>query len=167
MLPIRTLLTRFFLAAVFGAGLAAFVPPAGAAPMPGHGPHGGLPPPHAPAGGELPPPPYLHGLQLSEAQQDKVFAILHALAPQLREQAKLARKAEEELRELARGEQYDEGRARALAEAGARAQAEMALLRSRADRQIHALLTPEQKQAAADGKNCRRPGNLPEARTFH
>ena len=49
-------------------------------------------------GGAL--PPFVKALHLSEAQQDKVFAIMHAQAPQAREQAKTVRKAHQAVHEL-------------------------------------------------------------------
>src|SRR5258708_36421522 len=65
-------------------------------PMPGPG-FGGFP------GGERAwdvPPPYLAGLTLTEAQQDRVFGILYPAAPAIREQAKAPRKAREAREEL-------------------------------------------------------------------
>ncbi|MFA6071271.1 MAG: hypothetical protein WC810_22070, partial [Janthinobacterium sp.] len=49
-------------------------PPPGFGPGPGPGP------------GAQGLPPFLHGVELSEAQQDKVFAATYAQAPFLREQ---------------------------------------------------------------------------------
>ena len=43
--------------------------------------------------GEDRPPPYLRDLALGEDQQDKIFAILHAAAPAMRDHMKAARKA--------------------------------------------------------------------------
>lgn len=93
-------------------------------------------------------PPFLRGIELSEAQQDKIFSIMHQQAPLLREQAKAAHKAHEALRTLAASGQYDEAKARTLADSGARAMAEIALLHARAEQQIRALLTPEQRKRA-------------------
>lgn len=156
MKPPRTALKRFALAAVLAAGLSMV---ARAQPVPGFEPPGGMMPPPgrpdmAPGFGELPMRPFLHGLKLSEPQQDKLFAIFHAHAPQMREQAKAAKAANDALHELALSEQYDEARAGALAEASGKAAAEMALLRARIDHEIVALLTPEQRQSA-NGKNFR------------
>ena len=96
--------------------------------------------------------PLLHQLDLSEAQQDKVFAIMHAQAPLMRDQAKIAHKAHKELRELAFAEKLDDAKARSLAHTEGRAHAEMALLRTRTAQQIFALLTPEQRKQALDLK---------------
>lgn len=157
MRPSRTAITRFFVATTVAAGLSLA---ARAQPLPGHEPGPGMMPPHAmhemmpPHGGELPLPHYLRGLKLSEAQQDKIFAIFHDQAPQMRERAKALRKAHEDLREQAFAEQNDEARAKALAEAAGKAAAEMALLHLRTERQVLAVLTPEQRQEIA-GKNYR------------
>jgi protein CpxP len=137
------------------AGVPAGAPPCG---EPGHGMHPvgmhpglpgdgrGGPPELGPL--EAPPPPFLRGLALSDEQQDRVFAITHELAPQLRQLARSAHKAHEQLHELSLGESYDEAHARSLAESGAKAEAELALLRLHADRQILDVLTPEQRKQA-------------------
>ena len=103
-------------------------------------------------GGE---PPFLHGLDLSEAQQDKVFAILHAEAPYLREQGKAARKAQEALRALSQAAQYDDAKAAALAQAGAQAQANIALQHVRTEQKLLAVLTPEQRKQLAERQPAR------------
>lgn len=156
MNPNRNPIKRFFVATVLTASLAlaahaqppaGFEPPAGM--MPHHGPHDMMAP-HGP--GML--PPYLRDLKLSDAQEDKIFVIVHAQAPQMREQMKAMKKAHEQMRELALADQYDEGRAKALADTAAKAMSEMSLQRLRTDRQILAVLTPEQRQTLA-GKNFR------------
>ncbi|SNS83036.1 protein refolding chaperone Spy/CpxP family [Noviherbaspirillum humi] len=122
----------------------------GPQPSQGAGPSLPLPPPamhgmahgHDSFGGM---PPYLRGLNLDEAQRDKVFAILHAQAPQLREQQKAHDKARQALADLVRSGQYSEGRAKQLADALARSATEIELMRARSDSQILALLTAEQR----------------------
>lgn len=118
-----------------------------------------FPPPHLHRGpmpgAEMPPPgaplpPYLHDLNLSEAQQDKVFAVLHAQAPQMRELAKQLRKSHESLATMAIASEFDERAARAHAAAGAQARADMALLRARSEHELYAVLTPEQRQQAQE-----------------
>jgi periplasmic protein CpxP/Spy len=98
-------------------------------------------------GGE---PPFLRGLELSEAQQDKVFAIRHAQEPYLREQGKAAARAHAGLRELAHGAQYDDARAASLAQAGAQAMANIMLQHVRTEQKLLALLTPEQRKQLAE-----------------
>jgi periplasmic protein CpxP/Spy len=90
-------------------------------------------------------PPYLAGLTLTEEQQDRVFGILYAAAPAIREQTKALRKARQALGELTTTAQYQEMRAKALADTSAKADSQLALLRARAERDIYLLLTPEQR----------------------
>ncbi|MDB5918428.1 MAG: hypothetical protein JWR40_2662 [Massilia sp.] len=118
------------------------------APPPGHMMRG---PGHG-EGPMLPP-----GVRLDEAQQDKVFAIVHAQQPQMREQEKAARHAHEALRAMAASGQFDDARASSLAQAGGQAMAAMALQRARMDAQINALLTPEQRRQAREPGPRRDP----------
>ena len=107
---------------------------------PGFGGHGpGAPGPQMPFA-------HLHGLKLSEAQQDKLFALMHAQAPLRREQEKAVRKAHEALRELARADRFDEASAGARSRELGQAVAAEALLRARTEAQALAILTPEQRQ---------------------
>ena len=88
----------------------------------------------------------LRGMDLSEAQRDKIFALRHALAPAMREQAKVAREAQRQLADLARADNFDAARATELAETKARAHAEMARLRAENQHAVLQVLTPEQRQ---------------------
>jgi Spy/CpxP family protein refolding chaperone len=117
---------------------------------PGFGP--GLPPPHGGPGFGPGRAPFFHGLDLSEAQQDKVFAILHAEAPYLREQSKAAAKAREALHELASSDKYDDAKAAALAKDVATAEANIVLQHVRTQQKLLAVLTPEQRKKQADEK---------------
>ena len=123
-----------------------------AQPAPAHGAgpargNDGPPPAFGPGpGGAQGLPPFLHGIALSEAQQDKVFAATHAQAPLLREQQKIAFKAHEQLRQLAASSTYDDARAGALANTAGQAMAQISLLQARLEQQLLALLTPEQRQ---------------------
>jgi Spy/CpxP family protein refolding chaperone len=105
----------------------------------GHGPGG--PGPDMPFG-RMP----LHGLKLSDAQQDKLFAIMHAQAPERREHEKAIRKAHEALRELGRADKFDDAKAGALSRDLGQAVAAEALLRARTEAQALAVLTPEQRE---------------------
>jgi protein CpxP len=121
-------------------------PPAGehgAGPGPGErrGP-GGRGPRHGMKGPGL---PFLRGLDLSEAQEDRLFAILHAQAPQLREQDKIEDKAHEALRTMLDSGDFNEARASSHARALGQAIAARELLRVRTAGQVMALLTPEQR----------------------
>jgi Spy/CpxP family protein refolding chaperone len=110
------------------------------------------PPPRA-----MPGPPFLRGIELSEAQQDKVFAVTYAQAPLLREQEKIAFKAHAQLRELAASDAYDDAKAGALASTAAQAMATISLLQARLEQQLLAVLTPEQRQQARQRRDS-RPG---------
>ncbi|PLY44315.1 hypothetical protein CSZ94_06135 [Janthinobacterium sp. ROICE36] len=124
------------------------------------------PPPglgHGPGGPGL--PPFLHGIDLSEAQQDKVFAATYAQAPLLREQEKIAFKAHAQLRELAGSSAYDDAKASALANTAAQAMATISLQQARLEQQLLAVLTPEQRKQAQQRRDSRqvprRPQRLP------
>lgn len=93
--------------------------------------------------------PFLRRVTLTEAQQDRVFAIMHAQEPPRREQMKNVRKAHEALKAMAASGQFDESKAAVLAQAAGQAVAAMALLHARTEAQVMAILTPEQRQQAA------------------
>lgn len=96
-------------------------------------------------------PEFLRDIELSESQQQKIFSIMHAREPEEFEQAAALRKAHEALRAMSTSGEFDEARAAALAQAAGKASAGMALGRARAEAQVLALLTPDQrKQASRD-----------------
>jgi Spy/CpxP family protein refolding chaperone len=103
---------------------------------------------------------HFHGLKLTDAQQDKLFNIMHAQAPQRREHEKAIRKAEEGLRELGRAERFDDARAAALSRDFGQAIAAAELLRVRTQSQALAVLTPEQR---AELRERRRHGPGPDS----
>jgi periplasmic protein CpxP/Spy len=103
-------------------------------------------------------PHHLRGLNLSEAQRDKIFEIMHAQAPAMREKAKAERQAEDNLQALTSAGDYSEAKARALADTSAKAMSEMSLARARAERQVFEVLTPEQRKQLADMKASGGPG---------
>lgn len=102
-------------------------------------------------------PPFFHGIELTEAQEDKVFAILHAEVPYLRDQHKAADKAHDALRALASADKYDDAKAAALAQAEATADANIALQHVRTQQKLLAVLTPDQRKQQAEGKPGRPP----------
>lgn len=178
----RTTLTGWLAAsatiiALMPAISSAAAPEAGMPPPPmpmmqgDHGPHGpqgmpGMGPGHMHGGepGDMHKPPFLHGLNLDEAQKDKIFAIMHAQAPAMRQAGKNAHKAHAELHQLTMSGKFDEARAKALAEASGRAMSEMLLLRARGEAQVYAVLTDEQRKkidmmrAKAHGQHEHRMG---------
>lgn len=111
-------------------------------------------------------PPFLRGIELSEEQQDRVFAILHDQAPQRRGLHKAERKAVQSLRELARAPQLDEARASASAQALGRAIADQELLRLQTGARIKAVLTPAQRAQldASRGEERKGRGDKASAR---
>jgi Spy/CpxP family protein refolding chaperone len=144
------------------ASLSAFAaPPADGEPhfnCPGPDFHGFRGPPGPPPGeGWGGPPPFLMGLHLTEEQQDKVFAIVHAAAPAIREQEKAWRKAREALRDLNESPQFDESRLKGLADAAAKADSQLTVLRARTEHQVLALLTPEQLKQLQEHRHERGP----------
>lgn len=125
--------------------------PHGAPPF---GPHPGGP------GMAQPLPPFMHGVELSEAQQDKVFAIVHGQVPYLREQGKTLHKSHEALAALAHAEKYDDAKAASLAQSAAQAMANLELSRVRTDQKLLAVLTAEQrKQVEQRMAAMPRPGH--------
>ncbi|MEW6020607.1 MAG: Spy/CpxP family protein refolding chaperone [Pseudomonadota bacterium] len=118
---------------------------------PGPGPHG----PGPRMGG--PGLPFLHGIDLSEAQEDRLFAIMHAQAPRLREQEKAERKALEALDTMRESGRVDDAKAAAQARALGQAIAAQELLRVRTAAQVMALLTPQQKEAIERQRAPRAP----------
>lgn len=91
-------------------------------------------------------PPFLRGLDLNEAQQDKVFAIVHGQEPALREQHKIIVKSHEALHQMTESGKYDDAKAVSLVQAETQAMAKITLQRLRSEQQILALLTAEQRK---------------------
>ncbi len=124
-------------------------PPGPPGPRGGPGDHGGWPGPWGggpgwPGGPGWAAPPD-GSISLTEEQQDKVFAILHAAEPALREHMKAARKARDALRDLGQSADFDAAKATQLAQAQAAAESQLSLLRTRTDHDIYLVLTPEQR----------------------
>lgn len=110
------------------------------------GEHGG------PIGGDH-LPPFLRGLELTEAQRDKLFDLQHAIAPRQRELSKTVKSSREALHQLAHGDNFDAKQARQLADQHAKAVAELALLHAETGAKIRALLTPEQRKQADERRS--------------
>lgn len=100
----------------------------------------------------LPQPSFLRGVELTEAQRDKLFMIVHEQMPEVRKKNRAIRVAQDKLQALAQSSQYDEASARALAETAAKEMKELALLRARADQTVYALLTPAQRKQVDEMK---------------
>lgn len=115
----------------------------------GPGPGVGHDGPPAPFGGHGEGPrglPFLHGIALDEQQEDKLFNLMHAQEPMLREQHKIVAKSHEALHAMAMSGKYDDARAVALTQAAAQAMARITLQQVRTEQQVLALLTPPQRQ---------------------
>ncbi|MBK8116705.1 MAG: Spy/CpxP family protein refolding chaperone [Candidatus Accumulibacter sp.] len=95
----------------------------------------------------------MRGVELTEAQRDKVFALLHAEIPAEREVMKRVFKTMEEMRGLATTQPLDLERARALADRHGQAVAQLMLMHVKRDASVRELMTPEQRtQFDAAGK---------------
>jgi protein CpxP len=113
-------------------------------PMPGGPPFGQMHEPDAEPG-PFGTPPFLRGLDLSDAQNDRIFTILHSQAPRRRALGLAERKADEALRALAVAPALDGIAASSAAQALGQAIADQELLRLQTHAQLKALLTPEQR----------------------
>ena len=129
----------------------------------GHGGCGGMPGGPGMGGGEM-MPPHLRGGNLSAAQRAKVFEIMHAQAPAMRDKAKALQKAEADLRALAASPDFSEAKARTLADASAKAMADMTPPRVKTEHQVFEVLTPEQRKEAAEARSQRGRGDGPRVR---
>lgn len=116
---------------------------------------------HAEQGGPpmgRPGMPFLHGLNLSDAQEEKVFQLMHGQAPYLREQQRAHEKAMRSLHEMRKAEAFDEAAAARLAQDAAQAQANITLAHMRTQHKVLALLTPEQRKQLEERKPRRHRG---------
>ena len=105
--------------------------------------------------------PRLASLHLTEEQEDRMFALHHARAPQLYEKRKAAARAADALLRLAASDRFDATRARALATAHGQALGDLALLHAEGDAQIRAVLTPEQRKQLDDSRRQELPPHPP------
>ena len=88
----------------------------------------------------------LRGIELTDEQKTKVKAVREAAAPQLRESMKEAFESRKALRELTFSGKFDEAQAQKLAQTGADAMARASVLKAKADSEVLALLTAEQRK---------------------
>jgi periplasmic protein CpxP/Spy len=106
--------------------------------------------------------PFLHGLELSDSQQDKLFQLMHNQAPYLREQHRAHEKAMRALHEMGDAEKFDDAAATRLAQAAAQAQANLTLSHIRTHQKVLALLTPEQRKQLEERKARHQRGGFNE-----
>ena len=88
----------------------------------------------------------LHRLDLSEAQQDQVFELMHNQAPVMRKQMKALKKVETELQTLKKSPDYSEAKAKELIVSMTQQRADMEMARLQVERKVLDVLTPEQRQ---------------------
>ncbi|HSH73115.1 MAG TPA: Spy/CpxP family protein refolding chaperone [Methylophilaceae bacterium] len=100
-------------------------------------------------------PPYLRGVDLTEAQRDKLFNLMYAQIPTMREQGKLRHKTMQELRAVSNAESFDDAKAQQLAAQLASIEKDMVLARARNDAKVFAILTPEQRKQVEDARKAR------------
>ncbi len=93
---------------------------------------------------------FLRGLDLTEAQKDKIFELKHAQVPKMREHMKARHQLKRELMQLS--DQYSEDKARAIADQLAAIERDSILARVQHHQQVLNLLTPEQRKQVAENK---------------
>lgn len=111
----------------------------------GHFRHGAGPGMHGMHGERAMGGAFLRGLDLTDEQRDRIFAIRHAAEPAMRDQMKVLRGARGEFSRLALSGEYDEAKVKELADRNAQAMSTMAQLRARTMNEIYRVLTPEQQ----------------------
>lgn len=97
----------------------------------------------------------LRALDLTDAQEDKIFGIQHNSKPAMRDHMRAMQKAREALSEMQQDGRYDKARVRQLADAQAKAMADMIVLRSDTEQQIRNVLTAEQRAKADEMRSER------------
>jgi len=91
-------------------------------------------------------PPYLEGMVLSASQKAKIAEIVKTQGQQLHEKAESAHKAHDVLRKLAFSSDYNNEKAKSLAEVSVHDMTELAVFHARLDHEIFTVLTAEQQQ---------------------
>lgn len=122
--------------------------PSSPCPPDAPGPHAlfDAPPPPAMPVDDAGVPPWMRGVELTEAQRDAIFERVHAQQPVRRALEKKAYRALEALQRLAASATFEARAARTLANDYAQAIAELAFNRAQHDAELRALLTAEQRQ---------------------
>ncbi len=98
-------------------------------------------------------PPHLADLNLSQDQQDKVFAIFYPQIPKIREIHKQEKQLKDELRAVSQSDRFDEAKAKQIAEKLAVLEKEHALNRAKTEQQVYSVLTPEQRKILQERKD--------------
>jgi protein CpxP len=100
----------------------------------------------------------LHGLDLTDAQDDKIFAIVHAQEPVLREQRKIIEKSRKALHDMKESGKYDDAKATTLAQAEAAATVKITLTQLRTEQQILGTLTAQQRTKLEERRHPKEDG---------
>lgn len=103
-------------------------------------------------------PPHLAGLDLTDVQQDKIFALMYPLMPQMREHGKQHHQLVEALHKLSNAEVFDEVKAKQIAEKLAMLEKDAMFKRAQIDSQIFVLLTAEQRKQLLERKPHQHEG---------
>lgn len=99
--------------------------------------------------------PFLHGIELSESQEDKLFQLMHSQEPYLREQRRAQERAMRALHDMRDADKFDDAGAARLAQSAAQAQANLTLAHIRTHQKVLSLLTPEQRKQLDERKAAR------------
>jgi periplasmic protein CpxP/Spy len=90
-------------------------------------------------------PPFLHDVQLSDIQRDKIANLMQSQTTDMHEQFKVMHQTQMALHQLSLSDDYSEAKAKTLAEANTASMIRIAQMQARIDHQIYLLLTPEQR----------------------
>lgn len=93
---------------------------------------------------------FLRGIDLSEAQKDKLFELKYAEVPKMRAQMKARHQLKKELMQLS--DNYSENKAKSIADQLATIERDSILARVNHRQQVLSILTPEQRKQIAENK---------------
>jgi Spy/CpxP family protein refolding chaperone len=97
----------------------------------------------------------LHGVKLTEKQQDQLFKLKHDAEPLFHEKMKALRQTHDSLRQASSFANYNPAKVRQLAEVQAKQIAELHVLRIEQKHKAFAVLTPEQKKQVLEREQRR------------
>ena len=97
-------------------------------------------------------PHFLRGLDLTEAQRDKVFDILYPLVPEQRAHFKAVRDLKKQQHDLVLSKDFDAGKLKKLVEAENKAKTDFRVKMATAHNKVYQQLTDEQKAKIAERK---------------
>lgn len=104
----------------------------------------------------------LHGVKLTEKQQDQLFKLKHDAEPLFHEKMKALRQTHDSMRQASSFTNYNPAKVRQLAEVQAKQMAELHVLRIEQKHKAFALLTPEQRKQVLE-REQRREQHGPRA----